>query len=89
MTLDWNAVITICINAGALGIIGKGLIKGVTKSNETIPVMLQILSTHSDGIKELFESRNQHALDIKEIQTGISYCDSCNEHKHRRSTDKG
>lgn len=87
MTLDWNAIIIICTNLGALGIIGKWLMKGVTKSNENIPVMLQILATHSEGIKELFDSRNEMALNIREIQTGIDYCDSCNAHRHRRAED--
>jgi len=89
MQIDWNAVVIICSNLGALAVIGKYLIAGVTKSNENIPVMLQILSTHTKAIEELFESRNEHALDIRQIQTGIDYCDSCNEHKHRRHTDLG
>lgn len=87
MKIDWNAIVIIFSNLGALALIGKYLIAGVTKSNENIPVILQILSAHTDGIKELFESRNQHALDIREIKTGIECCESCNEHKHRRSTD--
>lgn len=89
MKIDWNAMIIILSNLGALAIIGKYLIAGVTKSNENIPVMLQILSTHTKAIEELFESRNGHALDIREIKTGIEYCESCNEHKHRRYTDIG
>lgn len=87
MQIDWNAVIIISSNLGALALIGKYLLAGVAKSNDNIPVMLQILATHSEGIKELFESRNEHALDIRQIQTGIDYCDACNEHKHRRHTD--
>lgn len=89
MKIDWNEVIIILSNLGALALIGKYLIAGVTKSNENIPVMLQILSTHTKAIEELFESRNNHALDIREIKTGIEYCDSCNEHKHRQHTDIG
>ena len=87
MTFDWNAAIIIFTNLGALGIIGKYLIAGVTKSNENIPVILQIIATHTKGIEELFTSRNDIKLDIKEIQTGIEYCDACNEHKHRRYGD--
>lgn len=88
MKIDWNALIIILSNLGALAIIGKYLIAGVAKSNENIPVILQILSTHTKAIEELFDSRNNHALDIREIKTGIDYCDACNDHKHRRSTDR-
>jgi uncharacterized protein (UPF0212 family) len=87
MTVDWNLVITLVLNLGAIAAIGKWVVAGVAKSNENIPVMLQILKTHTDGIKELFDSRNQHALDIQEIRVGIDYCGACNEHRHRRSTD--
>lgn len=89
MKIDWNAVIIILSNLGALALIGRYLIAGVTKSNENIPVMLQILSTHTKAIEELFDSRNEHALNIRQIQTGIDYCEACNEHKHRRYTDIG
>lgn len=85
--LDWTAIAIILSNLGALAIVGKWIISGVSKSNENISVMLKSIQTLTEGVKELFDSRNDHALQLKEIETGIEYCDACNTHKHRRIGD--
>lgn len=86
--IDWNAVATGLGSIGGFAIVGKWLIRGVEKSNESIPVMLDNLKTQGKAIEELFKDRNTQALQIKEIQVGIEYCDACNAHRHRRSGDK-
>jgi len=85
MDIDWNAVGTICGSLGGFAVIGKWLMKGVERSNETLPVIAQTLTTinegmHSmnEGMKELFESRNSHDRRLERVET-VHDIRGCNE----------
>ena len=85
MVIDWTAVGTICGSLGGFAVIGKWLMKGVEKSNETLPVIVQSLTTMNEGIKttnraieELFESRNNHDRRLERVET-VHDIRGCNE----------
>ena len=85
MVIDWSAVGTICGSLGGFAVIGKWLMKGVEKSNETLPVIVQSLktmnegmTTMNDGVKELFESRNSHDRRLERVET-VHDLRGCNE----------
>lgn len=74
-TFDWNAVISAFGSLAGFAIVGKWLLKSAEKSNETLPTLIESLKTVNESIKatnvsmqELFESRNEHALELKEIK---------------------
>jgi len=69
MTLDWNAVGTICGSLGGFALVGKWLMKSVEKSNETLPVIVQSLTVMNKGMEELFHSRNQHEKRLERVET--------------------
>jgi hypothetical protein len=87
MAVDWNVLGNLCASVGGFALVGKWLIKSVEKTNENLPVMIASIKTLQDNDKELFASRNEHAIEIAEIKTGIEYCEACNSHRHRRETD--
>lgn len=88
MVIDWNVVGNLAASVGGFALVGKWLINGVERMNENLPAMIASIKTLQENDKELFASRNDHALQLKEIQTGIEFCESCNSHRHRRKSDR-
>lgn len=87
MALDWNAIGVIASNIGGMALVGKWLVKGVEKSNENLPIIIKSIETHSESIKELFQSRNIHENRLTTVETRIEVCTHCNSHTHRRQGD--
>lgn len=69
MALDTNLLLVAASNVGAVGIIGKYLLKSVEKSNESLPVLLEAIKTHSAAIEELYNARNSHEKALTEVDT--------------------
>lgn len=90
MAVDWNAVGTIVGSIAGFAVTGKWLMKGVEKSNATLPVVVSSLETINEGLKELFSSRNDHDKRLERVET-VHDLRGCNEpiktHTHHRATD--
>jgi len=94
MVIDWTAVGTVSGALGGFALIGKWLMRGVEKSNETLPVIVQSLTTMNEGIKitnegvkELF-IRMGHVETKQEVRDKL--CDERNtdgSHRHNRASD--
>ncbi|KAB0668932.1 hypothetical protein F6V30_13930 [Oryzomonas sagensis] len=84
--IDWQAVGNAAGSLAGFAIIGKWLMRGVERSNAMLPAISESLTTINQGLKELFESRNDHSRRIERVET-IQDIRGCNEPIRRRSTD--
>ena len=77
MTIDYGLIVVALGNVGAVGIVGKYLLKSVERSNENLPVILEAIKAHSKAIEELFRSRNEINEDVTTIKIThkINGCD--------------
>jgi len=74
--IDWQAVGSIAGSMGGFAIIGKWLMRGVEKSNETLPVIVESLKntneaikTTNESMKMLFDSRYDHEKRLERVET--------------------
>jgi len=68
MTIDYGLIVVALGNVGAVGIVGKYLLKSVERSNENLPVILEAIKAHSKAIEELYRSRNETNDEVTEIK---------------------
>ena len=68
MTIDYGLIVVALGNVGAVGIVGRFLLKSVERSNESLPVILKAIEAHSKAIEELYSSRNEIKEDVTELK---------------------
>ena len=85
MSIDYSLIIVALGNVGAVGIVGKYLLKGVEKSNENLPVILHAIKSYGEAIDKLLTAHARHDQDLTEIKIThkINGCDQ----PHRRQED--
>lgn len=91
--VDWTAVSTVSSALGGFALIGKWLMRGVEKSNETLPAIVQSLTTLNEGIKITNEGVKELFIRIGHVETRQEVRDrlceerSEGEHHYKRASD--
>lgn len=86
MTLDIGLIVVALGNVGAVGIVGKFLLKGVEKSNENLPVILDTIATHSKAIEKLLDVSGETVTRVSamELLHKLKKCEDLSDMKVKR-----
>lgn len=86
MTIDIGLIVVALGNAGAVGIVGKYLLKSIERSNENLPVMLETIAMHSKAIEKLLDVSGDtvNRVSAMELLHKLKKCEDLSDMKVKR-----